>query len=340
LAEEEKLPCTILHIRAATSKKGTKSNSGRYEAQGKEDKTEMTDEEVLKAKVPPGYHEFKGVFSAEEAKELPPHWPYDRKIKTIDGQLPPHEQIYNMSQVELDALKSDINEVLSKGFIRTSNSPIGAPVLFVKKKNGTLRLCVDYWALNKITIKNWYPLLLLGDLMDRLSRAKFYTKIDLQVGYNNIRIAKGEEWKTAFRTCYGSFEYLVMPFGLTNAPATFQHFMNDVFHDLLDVCVVVYLDDILLYCDIQFGCHRSQTPAPSQNLAGVTASHRHLPEALRVIKWLIINISPLWSKNTLPKLLSAKIFGWSQVTASSTRRYNLALRSQVTPSAELNIAVQ
>ena len=257
LAEKENLPITMLHIRAANLKKGTKSNSGGYEAQGKDDKGEMTDEEVLQLKVPKEYHEFKDVFSAEEAKEIPPHRPYDHKIETIDGQLPPHGRIYNMSQVELDALKSYIDEMLAKGFIRTSYSPIGAPVLFVTKKNGTLRLCVDYRALNKITVKNRYPLPLSGDLMDRLSQAKYYTKIDLRVGYNNIRIAEGEEWKTAFRTRYGSYEYLVMPFGLTNAPATFQHFMNDIFHDLLDVCVVVYLDDILIYSD-DLNIHRQQ----------------------------------------------------------------------------------
>jgi hypothetical protein len=153
LIRDENLSIKILHIRAA-SVKGTKSNSGGYEAQGKDDKHEMTDEEVLKAKVPPEYHKFQDVFSAEEAKELPPHRPYDHTIETIDGQLPPHGRIYNMSQVELDALKSYIDEMLGKGFIRTSNSPIGAPVLFVKKKNGTLRLCVDYRALNKITVKN------------------------------------------------------------------------------------------------------------------------------------------------------------------------------------------
>ena len=261
LVEDEDLPVMMLHIRAVTSEttseKKAKPNSGGYEAQGKNDDKEMTDEEVLKAKVPPEYHEFKDVFSAEEAKELPPHRSYDHKIETIDGQLPPHGRIYNMSQVELDALKSYIDEMLAKGFIRTSNSPIGAPVLFVKKKNGTLRLCVDYRALNKITVKNRYPLPLSGDLMDRLSQAKIYTKIDLRVGYNNIRIAEGEEWKTAFRTRYGSYEYLVMPFGLTNAPATFQYFMNDIFHDLLDVCVVVYLDDILIYSD-DIETHRKQ----------------------------------------------------------------------------------
>jgi hypothetical protein len=101
-----------------------------------------------------------------------------------------------MFQIELDALKSYIDEMLNKGFIWMSNLPIGAPVLFVKKKNRTLRLCVDYRALNKITVKNQYPLPLSGNLIDRLSQAKLYTKIDLRVGYNNIRIAKGEEWKT------------------------------------------------------------------------------------------------------------------------------------------------
>jgi hypothetical protein len=124
---------------------------------------------------------------------------------------------------------------------------------------------VDYRALNKITVKNRYPLPLSGDLMDRLSQAKLYTKIDLRVGYNNIQIAKGEEWKTAFRTRYGSYKYLVMPFGLTNAPATFQHFMNEIFHDLLDVCVVVYLDNILIYSD-DLETHQKQVKDVLQRL--------------------------------------------------------------------------
>jgi hypothetical protein len=113
----EDLPVTLFHIHAANAKKSTKSNSGSYEAQGKDDKREMTDAEVLQAKVPPEYHDFQDVFSAEEAKELPPHRSYDHKIEIIDGQLPPHSQIYNMSQVELDALKSYIDEMLGKGFL-------------------------------------------------------------------------------------------------------------------------------------------------------------------------------------------------------------------------------
>ncbi|RDB30976.1 hypothetical protein Hypma_000173 [Hypsizygus marmoreus] len=128
-------------------------------------------------------------------------------------------------------------------------SAAGAPVLFAKKKDGSLHLCVDYHSLNRITKKNRYPLPLIGDLVDRLQKAKVYSKIDLRAGYNNIRIAPGHEWKTAFRTRYGLFKYLVMPFRMTNSPATFQYFMNDIFHDMNDVFVVIYLDDILIFSD-------------------------------------------------------------------------------------------
>src|SRR5690606_1713953 len=126
-------------------------------------------------------------------------------------------------------------------------SPCAAPILFAKKKDGTLRLCIDYRALNKITVKNRYPLLLIGETLDQLKGAKYFTKLDLCGAYNLIRIAKGDEWKTAFRTRYGLFEYLVMPFGLTNAPATFQTYMNDTLREYLDRFCVVYLDDILIY---------------------------------------------------------------------------------------------
>ena len=126
-------------------------------------------------------------------------------------------------------------------------SPAGAPILFVKKRDGSLRLCVDYRGLNKITIKNRYPLPLIGESLDRLRSATVFTKLDLRAGYNLVRIAKGDEWKTAFRTRYGHYEYRVMPFGLTNAPATFQNLMNDVLRDFLDDFAIVYLDDILIF---------------------------------------------------------------------------------------------
>ena len=119
--------------------------------------------------------------------------------------------------------------------------------MFAKKKDRSLRMCVDYQGLNRITRKNKYPIPLILNLIDQLKSANIYTKFDLCTGLNNVRITSGHEWKTAFRTRYGSFEYLVMPFGLTNAPATFQHFMNDIFQDMADLFVIVYLDDILIF---------------------------------------------------------------------------------------------
>ena len=122
-------------------------------------------------------------------------------------------------------------------------------MLFVKKRDGSLRLCVDFQGLNKITQKDRYPLPLITDLLDAPRKARIYTKIDLWHSYHLVRIAEGDEWKTTFRTRWGSFEWNVMPFGLSNAPAAFQRFMNNVFGDLLDVCAVVYLNDILIYSD-------------------------------------------------------------------------------------------
>ncbi len=122
-------------------------------------------------------------------------------------------------------------------------------MLFVKKKTGELRLCVDFHGLNKISKKDRYPLPLISDLLNSARSARIYTKLDLRHAYHLVRIAEGDEWKTAFQTRYGSFEWRVMPFGLTNAPAAFQRFVNDIFADMLDVSVVVYLDDILIYSD-------------------------------------------------------------------------------------------
>ena len=222
--------------------------NSRAQAENREEEKRKHEEvEELKKHVPEQYRDFLDVFSPGEAKELPPHRPYDIKIETEGEKMPPIGKLYNMSEVELKALKEYIDDMLGKGFIRSSNSPAGAPVLFAKKKDGSLRLCVDYRALNKVTRKNRYPLPLIGNLVDQLRKAKFFTKIDLRAGYNNVRVADGHEWKTTFRTRYGAFEYLVMPFGLTNAPSAFQFFMNDIFHDMVDICVVIYLDDILIY---------------------------------------------------------------------------------------------
>ena len=212
-------------------------------------KSSAPEEPIDLSKVPEEYHEFADVFSKTRADTLAPHRPYDLKINMDEGTSPPVGPIYSLSHTELQALREFVDEHIRIGFIRPTTSPHGAPVLFVKKKDGSLRLCVDYRGLNKITKKDRYPLPLLSDLLDAPRKASVYTKIDLRHAYHLVRIAEGDEWKTAFRTRYGSFEWLVMPFGLTNAPAAFQRFMNDIFSDLIDVCVIIYLDDILIYSD-------------------------------------------------------------------------------------------
>ncbi|KAH0603597.1 uncharacterized protein H6S33_007256, partial [Morchella sextelata] len=200
-------------------------------------------------RVPTRYKRFYKMMDEEFANEMPPRRPYDHKIPLKEGKEPPFGPLYGMSREELIVLKQYIQDNLQKGFIQASSSPAGAPVLFVKKADGTLHLCVDYRGLNELTVKNRYPLPLIRETLDHLSKAKWYIKLDLRQGYNQIRMAEGEEWKTAFRTRYGYFEYTVMPFGLTNEPATFQHFLNDCVRDYLDMFCTAYLDDILIYSD-------------------------------------------------------------------------------------------
>jgi len=199
--------------------------------------------------LPSEYHEFADVFSEKEAYNLPPHREFDLRIETIEGQEPPLGHVYSISEKELGALREFIDKNLKSGFIYPSRSSHGAPILFARKKDGSLRLCVDYRGLNKITKKDRYPLPLIADLLDAPGKARIYTKLDLRHAYHLLRIAEGDEPKTAFRTRYGSYEFRVVPEGLTNAPAAFQRFLNNLFADLLDVYVIVYLDDILIYSD-------------------------------------------------------------------------------------------
>ena len=152
-----------------------------------------------------------------------------------------------MAPTELKELKTQLQEVLDKGFIRPSVSPWGAPVLFVKKKDGTLRMCIDYRKINKVTVKNKHPLARIEDLFDQLRGSSVFSKIDLRLGYYQLRVKEVDVPKTAFRTCYGHCEFLVMPFGLTNAPDAFLDLMNRVFRPYLDQFVVVFTDDILVY---------------------------------------------------------------------------------------------
>ena len=220
-----------------------------FSPEGLSAKSTSTDIPTDLSDIPEEYHEFADVFNKKKADTLPPHRSYDLKIETEDGAIPPHSRMYSLSPTELEALRVFIEENARSGFIRPSKSPHGAPILFVKKKGGDLRLCVDYRGLNRLTKKDRYPLPLISDLLDTPRKARVFTKIDLRHAYHLVRIADGDEWKTTFRTRYGSFEWLVVPFGLSNAPAAFQRFMNDIFSDMLDVSVIVYLDDILIYSD-------------------------------------------------------------------------------------------
>lgn len=197
--------------------------------------------------VRPILKEFEDVFPDELPHTLPPRRNVDHRIELEPGHQSPSRSPYRMSSVELEELKKQLDELLAKGHIQPSQSPFGAPVLFVKKKDGSMRLCIDYRALNKITIKNKYPLPRIDELLDQLNGAQFFSKIDLRSGYHQIRIHEDDVYKTAFRTRYGHFEFLVLPFGLTNAPATFMQLMQQIFHPYLDQFVVVYLDDILVY---------------------------------------------------------------------------------------------
>ncbi|GJP42002.1 hypothetical protein CLOM_g1600 [Closterium sp. NIES-68] len=191
--------------------------------------------------------EFQDILPDDLPNEQPPYRTHQHEIVEEPGSKPTFRAPYRLSPTELTDMKKQIEYLLAKGLIRPSTSPYGAPVLFTLKPDGSLRMCIDYRALNKQTIKNKYPIPRIDDLLDQLRGATVFSKLDLQSGYWQIRMADNSIHKTAFRTRYGSYEYLVMPFGLTNAPATFQAEMNHILRPLLDECVVVYLDDILIY---------------------------------------------------------------------------------------------
>ncbi|QRV85329.1 Retrotransposable element Tf2 protein [Ceratobasidium sp. AG-Ba] len=174
------------------------------------------------SELPPRYSEFAKIFTEEEISPLPPHRPYDCEITLKPDAVPRHGPIYSLGPKEDEELRKTVTKQLEAGLIH-------------------------YRKLNEMTVKNVYPLPRSNDLIEKLRGAKIFSKFDLKWGYNLVRIREGDEWKTAFKTRYGLFEYLVMPFGLTNAPATFQHFMNDIFRDILDVYVIIYLDDILVF---------------------------------------------------------------------------------------------
>ncbi|GKD24278.1 putative reverse transcriptase domain-containing protein, partial [Tanacetum coccineum] len=201
-----------------------------------------TSKETSLLKDQPIVNEFPG-----ELPGLPPEREVEFTIELVPGSEPISKAPHCMTPLELQELKEQLQELLDRGFIRPSVSPWGAPVLFVKKKDGSMRLCIDYRELNRVTIQNRYPLPRIDDLFDQLQGEKYFSKIDLRSGYHQLWVRSKDIPKTSFHTRYDHYEFLVMPFGLTNAPAVFMDLMNHVFHDYLDKYVVVFIDDILVY---------------------------------------------------------------------------------------------
>jgi hypothetical protein len=201
------------------------------------------------ASVPEEYRQYKALFQEELKNGLPEHSQWDHEIPLKPDAKLHYNKLIPLNEEQLTALREHLDKELRKGIIRPSTSPIGHAAFFVPKKNGKLRLVVDFRPLNEATIKNRYPLPLISELQDRLGKAQWFTALDLKGAFNLIRMKAGEEWKTAFRTRYGHYEYCAMPMGLTNAPATFQTMINNVLREYLDHFVVAYLDDLLIYSE-------------------------------------------------------------------------------------------
>ncbi|GKF47974.1 putative nucleotidyltransferase, ribonuclease H, partial [Tanacetum coccineum] len=194
----------------------------------------------------PVVRDFTDVFP-EDLLGLPPQRQVEFRIDLVPGATPVVKSRYRPAPSEMQELSGQLQELQDKGFIRPSYSLWGAPVLFMKKKDGSFRMCIDYRELNKITIKNHYPLPRIDDLFDQLQGACYFSKIYLLSGYHQLRVHEDDIPKTVFRTRYGHFEFTVMPFGLTNAPAVFMDLMNPVCKPYLDNFVIVFIDDILIY---------------------------------------------------------------------------------------------
>ncbi|GJS53081.1 putative nucleotidyltransferase, ribonuclease H [Tanacetum coccineum] len=250
----------------------------------------------------PVVREFLEVFP-EDLPGLPPVRQVEIQIDLMPGAAPVARAPYKLAPSKMQELSDQLQELADRGFIRPSTSPWGAPVLFVKKKDGSFRMCIDYRELNKLTVKNRYPLPRIDDLFDQLQGSSTYSKIDLRSGYHQLRVRDEDIPKTAFRTRYGHYEFQVMPFGLTNAPVVFMDLMNRVCKPYLDKFVIVFIDDILIYSR-----NKRDTQSPEKNNLGLLKGRINMPISLKIDTpilrtcWLLLEIHRRFSK--IPKPLT------------------------------------
>ncbi|KAK3526942.1 hypothetical protein QTP86_004713 [Hemibagrus guttatus] len=231
--------------------------------------------------IPTCYAPFSDIFCPKRASKLPSHRPWDCAIDLLPGEPVPRERIYPLSIPEEKAMEEYIKEALAQGYIRPSTSPAASSFFFVAKKDGGLRPCIDYRALNWITVKFRYPLPLVPVALEHLRGATIFTKLDLCSAYNLIRTREGDEWKTAFITPTGHYEYLVMPYELANAPSVFQDFIHEVLRVFLHRFVLVYIDNILIYSQ-NLGTPRTPEEVPTISQSGEV----FLPPTLSAVPWV------------------------------------------------------
>lgn len=264
-------------------------------AERKQKKTEAE----IREELPEEIGEHADAFVDDEDGTVPPHrGKKDHSIELVkdkDGREVevPWGPLYGMSREELLVLRRTLTDYMDKGWIRASNSPAASPVLFVKKPGGGIRMCVDYRALNRITRSDRYPLPLIKETLRNLSTARWYTKLDIRAAFHRLRIKEGDEWKTAFRTRFGLFEWLVTPFGLAGAPATFQRYINDVLREFLDIFCSAYMDDILIWSDGDYLDHMTKVSQILTKLkaAGLSIDLGKCEFAVKEVKYLGFIIS-------------------------------------------------
>ena len=225
-------------------------NKKKKKARQKIRAVEQTIEELVLKR----FWKWRKVFGKAESERMPVQKPWDHAIELKEGFISRKGKVYSLSRDEREEVQAFVEDQLRKGYIRLSKSPQTSPVHFVAKKDGKRRMVQDYWHINKGTIKNAYPLPLMADILDSIGMRKVFTKLDLQWGYNNVRIKGGNKWKAAFTMHIGSYEPTVMYFGLTNSPTTFQTMMNNLFRDIVNQGnMATFIDNIIVAIDTEEG---------------------------------------------------------------------------------------